>query len=206
MRRGGGFDFPVDPETDGASDFVVWRPDWQITNVILDHAPPIFANARRFDLERLPWRESRASEDGDYIRLGTLPGVATLHLLVLPRHVAGFGHAVVLPIDDAYPLRLEAARNFWTVYLDPANPLAAGDALGDYVRQRLIETLRALDGREAGASHRIIGHVVLGAPLLRAIEWKDHSARSKLQRLFAEGEALVAGGYRRFLLPGSARR
>ena len=134
-----------------------------------------------------------------------LPGMPTLHLLTLPRHIAGSGRAVVLPIDDAFLLRLEAARNFWSVYIDRADPDAAGDSLGDHTRRRLISTLRALDGRAAGASHRIIGHVVLDAPLLRAIEWKDHSARSKLQRLFAEGESLVDGGYRRFLLPATPR-
>lgn len=205
-RRGGGCDFPVDPDIDAANAFVVWHPDWHIASVILDDAPPVFAGARRFDPDRLPWHERRASEDGDYIRVGMLPGIPALHLLSLPRHVAGSGRGVVLPIDDAYLLRLEAARNFWYVYIDRADPLTVADSLGDHMRHRLISTLRALDGRAAGASHRIIGHVVLDAPLLRAIEWKDHSARSKLQRLFAEGEALVAGGYRRFLLPGSARR
>mgnify|MGYP001176816521 CR=1 FL=1 len=204
-RRNGGCDFPVDPEIDAANAFVVWRPDWHIANVILDHAPPIFSNVRRFDPECLPWHERRASEDGDYFRVGMLPGIPTLHVLMLPRYVAGSGCALVLPIDDAFMARLEAARSFWSHYINAADPLTVEDSLGDHMRHRLISTLRALDGRAAGASHRIIGHVVLNAPLLRAIEWKDHSARSKLQRLFAEGEALVAGGYRRFLLPAAHR-
>ncbi|MGP2492636.1 DUF2285 domain-containing protein [Mesorhizobium sp. PUT5] len=153
----------------------------------------------------MPWSEQSATDDGYYVRAGSVAGIASLHILMLPGDRPGAAHVVVIPLDDHFLLRLQAAGWFWTLFFGDGDTVSDLHPLADHLRQRLIAILRALDAKADGASHRIIGHIVLGAPLLRAIEWKDHSARSQLQRLFIEGNALVDWGYRHFLLPAIGR-
>lgn len=153
----------------------------------------------------MPWSERLNTEEGEYIHAGMIAGRASVHLLMRPDSLPDLPQAVVLPVDNQFPFRLKAAEWFWSRFFSGSETAGDVHVLDDHHRNRLILTLRALDGEAAGASQRIIGHAVLGAPLLRAVEWKDHSARSFLQRLFAEGTALVSGGYRRFLLPSHPR-
>jgi len=64
---------------------------------------------------------------------------------------------------------------------------------------RLRRILRAVDGRQAGASYREIAVVLFGANRVKR-DWSngDH-LKNHVRRLVKRGEALVGGGYRRFL-------
>jgi len=66
--------------------------------------------------------------------------------------------------------------------------------------RRLLQILRALDGRRAGASYRDIA-VVLFGPERVAKDWGDDGDHLKnhVRRLVKRGEVLVNGGYRRLL-------
>lgn len=201
----GGCDFPVDPTVDALGARVFWRPDWHVASIILDSAPAFFRDARPFDPDSLPWSERLTTQDGDYVRAGNAVGIASVHLLMLHGDRRKTANAIVLPLDHQILLRLEAIRWFWSRFFGDVGGQTDVHHLDDHARQRLLLTLRVLDGQVAGASQRIIGNVVLEAPVLRSLEWKDHHARSQLQRLLAEGKALIAGGYRRFLLPDDPR-
>lgn len=73
-------------------------------------------------------------------------------------------------------------------------------------RERLIDTLRALDGRLAEASTRDIAAALFGVCRLPAgREWKSHDLRSRTRRLVDSGVELMQGGYRG-LLRANARR
>lgn len=67
-------------------------------------------------------------------------------------------------------------------------------------RQRLIESLRAIDGRQAGATYQEIAEAVFGAAPVNAITWKSAPLRDTVMRRVAAGFDLMAGGYRRLLL------
>ena len=67
-------------------------------------------------------------------------------------------------------------------------------------RQRLIESLRAIDARQAGATYQEIAEAVFGAAPVNAITWKSTPLRDTVMRRTASGLDLVAGGYRRLLL------
>jgi hypothetical protein len=64
---------------------------------------------------------------------------------------------------------------------------------------RLRNMLRALDGRRSGASYRDIAVVLFGASRVGR-DWNnsDH-LKNHIRRLVKRGEALVGGGYKRFL-------
>jgi hypothetical protein len=65
--------------------------------------------------------------------------------------------------------------------------------------------LRALDGRAAGASQRLIAEVVLRARFASPREWEDCAARATVARLLRCAAALKAGGYLDFLRRGRGR-
>jgi hypothetical protein len=64
-------------------------------------------------------------------------------------------------------------------------------------RKRLIVGLRALDGRAAGASYRVLAAGLFGADRVPAgAAWKTHDLRSRTMRLVADATTLMRGGYR----------
>nr|WP_245926720.1 DUF2285 domain-containing protein [Breoghania corrubedonensis] len=67
-------------------------------------------------------------------------------------------------------------------------------------RQRLIESLRTIDGRQAGATYQEIAETVFGAEPVNAITWKSTALRDTVMRRVASGFDLMAGGYRNLLL------
>jgi hypothetical protein len=63
-------------------------------------------------------------------------------------------------------------------------------------RQRLVLTLRALDGRLAHASYRIIAQSLFGRARIPAgAAWKTHDLRDRTIRLGRNGLKLMRGGY-----------
>jgi hypothetical protein len=121
--------------------------------------------------------------------------------------VAGTGQfaAVLLPLDPDFPARLEAARRLWRKVrghaTDPPGTLAA------HRRKRLVTTLRALDGRAAGASIRVIATALFGPERIPSgPEWKVHDLRSRTKRLVDSGLHLMKGGYCDLLRSSRSRR
>ena len=107
-------------------------------------------------------------------------------------------NAVLLPLDDLFEVRLAAALRVWQ-QLNGRKP-AAPAPLSRQRSERLILALRALDGRQAGATHREIAAALFGAERVAGSAWISHDLRDRTARLVRLGLALMNGGYRQLLV------
>jgi hypothetical protein len=103
-------------------------------------------------------------------------------------------YAVHLPLDDLFELRAHAARRLWRA-LSGYPPGPDFRALPAQRRERLIQSLRALDARQNGASYRTIATVLFGVDRAPTRGWKTHDLRNRTIRLVQNGHALMRGGY-----------
>lgn len=109
---------------------------------------------------------------------------------------------VLLPLDDAWTIRLAAADRLRRKIA--GLPVTA--PLTRHRRERLKRALRTIDGRRAGASYRALATVLFGARRVSAEHWKTGSLKAQAARLAAYGRMLIDRGYRRLLRAGSGRR
>ena len=105
--------------------------------------------------------------------------------------------SVVIPLDQLLDVRLAAVRQL-------AADLAGKPTLDPFAltparRGRLIQALRALDGRQGGAAYRAIAAALFGQAAVPERAWKTHDLRDRTIRLVRYGEALMRGGYRQLL-------
>lgn len=114
--------------------------------------------------------------------------------------------AIVLPLDDAFEIRVDAARRFWRAL----NGRPVGQAYGALPRQskmRHILNLRAHDARRSGATQRGIAETLLTNQPIASRDWRDHPLRHKVGAILRRADRFVAGGYRDLLYyPGKAVR
>jgi hypothetical protein len=106
--------------------------------------------------------------------------------------------SVVIPLDGDFPVRAAAASRLWAQMHGRA-PSEASGSLTKQHRDRLILTLRALDGHLAAASYREIAEVLFGAGQVERQPWKTSSLRDRTIRLVKGGIALMRDGYRKLL-------
>tara|TARA_R110002020_G_scaffold435300_1_gene645456 strand:+ start:400 stop:960 length:561 start_codon:yes stop_codon:yes gene_type:complete len=139
--------------------------------------------------------DARAADEGLYVHfsLGTSQFVA----ICLDGHPPAGPVAAITLFDPYFQDRIDAILRF----RDAA--LRRGTALDKRItphRQRqLIEMLRMIDGRQAGATYQEIAEAVFGAAPVNAITWKSAPLRDTVMRRVATGFDLVSGGYRRLL-------
>ncbi len=115
-------------------------------------------------------------------------------------------NAISLPLDDAFELRLDAARRFWRA-LKGKRPASAYGALPRQSKMRHVRNLRAFDGRHAGATHRQIAEMLFTSTPILSRDWRDHPLRHKVRAILRRADRLVAGRYRDLLFyPGTAPR
>jgi hypothetical protein len=114
--------------------------------------------------------------------------------------------AVLIPIDADFGTRADAAMRLWrTITGQPRGSRWA--RLTRQRRQRLTLALRALDGRLAGESYRVIGQGLFEPTRIPAGPgWKTHELRDQTIRLVRAGLELMRGGYRDLLRQGRAQR
>lgn len=106
--------------------------------------------------------------------------------------------AILLPLDDAFETRLDAARRFWRALNGrPAAP--AYGALPKQTKARHTLNLRAHDARRGGAAYREIAEVLLSRESIAPRDWRDHHLRHKVRAILRRADHLVAGGYRDLL-------
>lgn len=106
--------------------------------------------------------------------------------------------AIILPIDDAFETRLDAARRFWRELNGRPHGPAYG-ALPQQTKARHILNLRAHDARHAGATYREVAEVLLSREPIAPRDWRDHHLRHKVRAILRRADRLVAGGYRDLL-------
>ena len=161
--------------------------------VSLVPAPTKDADPSRFvtlnDLSNVVIREA---SDGWHILLRRQNVDHRVWLRKRPR--AGARYAAQLPFDDLFELRAHAARRLWrALFGRPPGPDFR--ELPTQRRDHLIQSLRALDARQDGASYRTITAALFGADRVPMRGWKTHDLRNRTIRLVESGQALMRGGY-----------
>jgi len=194
----GGCDFLPDPDHPASETAIFWRPELLASVLILQPAPADFHTARSLD---------RLNPDQDTVL--TLPGGdrAILlgdpdgdHHLVADAIELGRPLAVLLPLDDSFHIRAEAAlRLHRRLSGRAAGPIPRALTLTPRHRQRLTRMVRAIDGRSSGATYREIATVLFNASRQSATEWKTSSIRAQTIRLVRDAQEMILGGYRRLL-------
>jgi hypothetical protein len=126
--------------------------------------------------------------------------VDDVHQLVILDGTKNEAKSLLLPFDDWFLLRVEAAIALWRSLRD-GTTIEAWPATVQR-RLRLILGLRALDGRADGASYRDLAKGLFdGKAVPAGVAWKTHDLRSRVMRLVGDAIALRDGGYRGLLFP-----
>ena len=190
----GGCDFGKDEDHDGDAgpERVIWTAASLPSVVALTEAPA--ATRTRFDGLASPPPGALPSTPGEQIV--DLSGA----ILRLDVDVAGARPpAVLLPLDRLFEVRLAAAQRLWRC-LAGRRPNVNPAALSKARRDRFILALRALDGKQAGATHRQIAAALFGKDRVAGRAWISHDLRDRTARLVRLGVGTMKGGYLRLLL------
>ena len=103
--------------------------------------------------------------------------------------------AVVIPLDADFAARADAALHLWRAAMGRPRGRPQG-SLTLQQRRRLVLALRALDGRLAGNSYRVIAQGLFGeTPTTTGPAWKTHDLRDRTIRFCRRGLELMRGGY-----------
>lgn len=155
------------------------------------------------DFANLTGGELRRAPDGWHAIVPLGGANHRLWLKELPAN--GSPLAVELPLDFNFEIRAQAAYRFRRALEDgplgpPVLPLTVQR------RQRLTLSMRALDGWLEGNTYREIAAALFGATRISERDWRTHDLRNRTIRLVRSGFALMRGGYRALLRPGTRRR
>lgn len=121
------------------------------------------------------------------------------HRLWLPEPPqSDVSYSVSLPLDDRFDIRAMAALRLWRS-LAGRTPGDDPSGLTRQRRERLTQAMRALDGRNDGATYRDIAKALFGPARIPARAWKSHDLRGRTIRLVATGYDMMRGGYRKLL-------
>jgi hypothetical protein len=138
---------------------------------------------------------ARTAAEGLYVRfnLGAEQFVA---LSLDGRRPSGRVAAVVL-IDQLMQDRVDALHRFHDVMF--GRPAPPDRRLPSQRKRHLIEMLRAVDGKSAGATYQEIAESIFNTKRVSAVSWKSAPQRDMVMRRVRTGLALVNGGYRKLL-------
>ena len=182
FRPDGGCGFPADPTAEAE---VFWRAE-VAPSVVIQLTPAAAGAASGRQLAHFETAR-RLTEEGVYLRLQ-----GGLQVLLMAGAEAAVALAAVLPLDDDFAARLVAADALHRLLTSGAR---SPDPLSTQRRQRLHRMLRALDGRQAGASYRDIAEHVLGETIADSSVWRTSAVRDVAIRLCRGAVRLMRGGY-----------
>src|SRR5262249_19168278 len=157
---------------------IVWLPHLDPGAVLISPAPQPFTDARNIGAIR-PSFERRAA-DGDYWLIDEHHG--RLPVVLISDAGVTMPVAAVIPLDANF-----AAPRLWRVVIGRPHGRPP-ERLTRQRHHRLRLTLRALDGRLAGESYRVIAHGLFGRTRIPAgAGWKTHELRDRTIRLARAG-------------------
>jgi hypothetical protein len=191
----GGCTGVLDPALPAEQANVIWRPEKLPDAVVLSKAPDGFQQTkalRQSILSKavaitkaadgvhalLPWGQQLCQLDGD----DEAPS------------------AIVIPLDEDFLLRIAAAIRFnRMIALGSGEPTPEDARLTAQHRTRLIQMLRALDGRLSDATYREIASYIFGPGPAHEKGWKTHPVRAQTIRLVKDAIKIVNRGYLKLL-------
>ncbi len=170
---------------------IVWLPHLDPVAVLIMAAPQMFTDASPLGT-RAPGFARRAAAGEHWL---IHDGRRRLPVVFMERADATTPAAAVIPFDADFVARTDAALRLWR--LATSRPLARPpDCLSPRQRRRLKLILRALDGRLAGHSYRVIAQALFGETRRSTgPAWKTHDLRDRTIRLCRRGLELMRGGY-----------
>ncbi len=134
------------------------------------------------------------ADDGLHIRL------PNDHQLWLLDKNPGAPLAVFIPLGEDFLLRAAGAVRFHRLLAERlASSLPPAQRLTPQQRTRLIQMLRALDGRSSDATYREIASVIFGPSATTEKGWKTHPVRGRTIRLVNDAITMVNRGYLKLL-------
>ena len=174
---------------------VFWHPEIVPTAVVLGHTPGSFAGGRLLDKDLLARAVAHHhGHDGLHV---LLPGG---HHIWLVEHGPGAPIAAVIPLDEDFLLRVTGALRLRRhLNGQPAGPMPRPLQLTPRHRKRLIQMLRALDGRLSEATYREIAELIFGPNTVHEPGWKTLPVRAQTIRLVKDAIAMMNRGYLNFL-------
>lgn len=138
----------------------------------------------------LDLRSQAEAEEGRY---GAFGGDGFVPFLNMAGRTDAGSMAILLPLDDDLPGRIEAIQRFWQML--KARPVPRDTRITPYQRQRFRLMMQAADGRAAGASYREIGIALYGERRVLGEPWKTSPLRAAVIALVRNASALIGGGY-----------
>jgi hypothetical protein len=191
-RFAGGFDFAGDPSRTAREQTVFWSPKVDTHVLILTPIPALLDASSPSEIDITFMRENSIGHHAVHVT-----EALTSHLILLPGTQPDAPLAVLIPLDDSSPDRIEALTRLW-------QSLQRRTAIPDtritaQRRRRLRLMIQAIDGRNNGASYRQIANVIYGETRVADHPWKTSALRDSTIGLVKDGLALVAGGYRQLL-------
>jgi hypothetical protein len=130
------------------------------------------------------------AEEGRYGAFGTDGPVP---FLKMAGRIDPGSMAILLPLDDDLPGRIEAIQRFWQML--KARPVPRDTRVTPYQRQRFRLMMQVADGRATGASYREIGIALYGERRVLGEPWKTSPLRAAVIALARNASALIEGGY-----------
>lgn len=163
-------------------------------------APAHFRGAKTVEFERLaPVSARLETAHGEYVQAVDTTGP---HRLWRINDGAAAADAFLVPFDDNFSARLRSLQRLHQRLTgSSSSTLLAASQLSPAQRGRLTLFVRALDGKQAGASHREIAAVLLDrqATSIPAIEWTNAPLRKRINRIIQSAQVMVKGGYLKLL-------
>lgn len=204
--HGGARDFTVTGDGLPYAENIVWTEQASPRVLRATRMPASIDSSHKSVLPR-ELRNASVWEQGEDLEALWSASTAT-HRLIAESYDGSLGiDAIILPLDEAFETRLDAARQFWRALNGrlPGGPVYG--ALPQQTKTRHILNLRAHDARRAAASYRTIAEVLLSRDPIVPRDWRDHHLRHKVRAVLRRADRLVAGGYRDLLFyPHSRRR
>ncbi len=195
LLAAGGCDFVADPAERADSAAVFWHPEANSKVILLAAAPEGHGGLFFAPDEWVGNTVRRDAVDGTHIIITNELGMRH-QIQLIPPITDGDALAAMIPLDESASHRAEATLQFWQHAISGRRQLARTRPRR---LDRLVPTLRALDGRLAGASYRMIAEGLYGASESAPDTWKTSSARDRVIRLVRAGISLMKGGYRDLL-------
>lgn len=184
----GGCDFPADPGRSALDQPVIWSPLANPALLMLGAAPDF--------LTRSPSALSVEPDDtihGPEGAYGACRAGDGAQYLILADTGADAQPAIILPLDDDLPDRLEAILRLW--HMLAAKPARRDPRITPYQRRRFRLMMQAADGNAAHATYREIAIAIYGEERVRAEPWKTSALRASIIALVRSAAALIDGGY-----------
>lgn len=174
---------------------VFWQVDADTASIWLTAAPAALDIAP--GTPRLTTETSRVTDEQGLHLLETLQTGERLHIIRTANVVENEALAALIPLDGTGFGRVEAVlRLLASLY---GRTVPSDTRITRQQRLRAKRMLRALDGRRAGASQKLIASAIFRLAPMDRNEWQTAPARFATRSLIRDALAMVAGGYRKLL-------